>query len=80
MSGLLHVHTAEEVTGGNVKVDYKFGDIPIINETLDLCTVTEQGGLTCPLTKETQTLIITKEIPSGITSVSQVCISTVIAI
>lgn len=54
----------EEVTGGEVKVNLNYGDIPIYSTTLDLCDILEQlTSDSCPLSKGAHDIDIKQTIP-----------------
>ena len=63
--------TEEEVTGGEVKVELKYGIIPIYSETLDLCELLKQIGQDCPVEPDPNGYFTTSQlIPSAIPGVS----------
>lgn len=55
---------AEQVTGGSLKVDVKFGIIPVFDKTYDLCDLAKEAGLSCPVSAGTHTTKITEDVPS----------------
>lgn len=61
----------EQVTGGSIKVDIKYGifSITLIDKTLDLCDTVKSAGVTCPLAAGDQNLAISESIPSVAPSV-----------
>lgn len=62
----IHLHyVEEEVTGGKIEIDLKYGFIPI-KQSLDLCSTVSN----CPLAAGMQTLSISKDIPGAAPSVS----------
>ena len=63
--------TEEEVTGGEVKVELKYGIIPVYSGTLDLCTLLDQVGEPCPVKPNPNGYFTTSQaIPSAIPGVS----------
>ena len=62
--------TDEEVTGGQIEIDLKWGFLPI-NQKVDLCDAVKQTGKSCPLQAGTQTISVKQTIPSEAPSVSQ---------
>lgn len=60
------------MTGGQVKVEVKYGVLPVYHKTLDLCDLLKQSGINCPIPKGPGTNSTTQSIPD-IPSVS-VCI------
>jgi len=52
------------VTGGSLKVNVKFGIIPVFDKTYDLCDLAKQTGLSCPVSAGTHTTKITEDVPS----------------
>ena len=62
----------EQITSGQITVKIKYGIITVYDETLDLCDIAEQAGLTCPLAAGDNSLKITETIPSLVPSVINV--------
>ena len=62
--------TDEEVTGGQIEIDLKWGIFPI-NQKVDLCDALKQAGRSCPLQAGTQTISVVQTIPGDAPSVSQ---------
>ena len=60
----------EEVTGGDVTVEVKYGIIPVYSITLKLCDVLADVGNKCPVKAGNQTASVTEAIPSEVPSVS----------
>ena len=60
----------EEVTGGKIEVEAKYGIIPIYSGTLDLCATVGEIGLSCPIASGDRTLSTNQTIPSVVPSVS----------
>ncbi|XP_003387353.2 PREDICTED: putative phosphatidylglycerol/phosphatidylinositol transfer protein DDB_G0278295 isoform X3 [Amphimedon queenslandica] len=60
------VTLSEQVTGGSIKVDIKYGifSITLIDKTLDLCDTVKSAGATCPLAAGDQNLAISESLPS----------------
>ena len=68
----LNISTAEEVTGGEVKVSVKYGIIPVFSDTLALCDVLKDAKMSCPLKPESSASItLSQEVPGGIPGVSE---------
>ena len=65
-------YAGEEVTGGQIEIDLKWGFIPVPAQKQDLCTALKNGGKSCPLEPGTQpqTMSISQTIPSEAPSVS----------
>ena len=64
------VSLEEEVTGGSIKVELKYGIIPVYSETLNLCDTLKAAGKACPVEAGLQSASITEDIPSDIPGVS----------
>ena len=63
--------TEEKVTGGKVDVKVKAGIIPIVSNTLDLCTLLSQVGEPCPVKPTPNGYFTTsQDVPSIIPGVS----------
>ena len=62
--------TDEEVTGGQIEIDLKWGFLPI-NQKVDLCDAIKEAGKSCPLQAGTQTISVKQPIPGEAPSVSQ---------
>ncbi len=62
--------TEENLSSGEVQVSLNYGNIPIVNETLDLCDLVIQIGEKCPLNKKRIKFKVTKSLPDYIPSVS----------
>ena len=59
------------MTSGEVKLSLKYGNIPIVDETLDFCDLVTQINKQCPLKKGPFTINFDKQsIPDYIPSVS----------
>lgn len=58
----------EEVTSGEMKVNLKYGNIPIVDETLDLCDLVTQINKECPLKKGDFSFKFDEQIPDYIPS------------
>ena len=64
----------EEVTSGTVKVSMKYGTIPLVDESLDLCDLVTQVNMKCPLAKGPFNLDLKEDIPDYVPSVSNLFI------
>ena len=64
--------TAEAVTNGTIAVKVKWLIITVVDETLDLCTVAKEAGLSCPIAAGTHSVKITATIPSIAPSVREI--------
>ncbi len=63
--------SVEDVTSGEVKINLNYGNIPIIDETLDLCNLISQISLSCPLNKNKDVkFTLKRELPDYVPSVS----------
>lgn len=62
----------EQITSGHIQVKIKYGIITVYDETLDLCDIGEQAGLTCPLAAGDHSIKITENVPSIVPSVINV--------
>ena len=69
----------EDVTSGEVKVNLNYGNIPIIDETLDLCNLISQIDKSCPLKKNKDVKFTSqRDLPDYVPSVSNTaCVNTV---
>ncbi len=55
--------TEEDVTSGGIIVMAKLYDIPLYNGTLDLCSLSGQVGLPCPIKAGMHSLMVSAKIP-----------------
>jgi hypothetical protein len=55
----------EQVTGGNVQVTAKYGIIPILDKTYDLCALLPDIQQKCPVTPGTHNATVTETIPGA---------------
>lgn len=62
--------TAEQVTAGKLKVEVKYGIIPVYSATLQLCTVLQDAGISCPVAPGAHSATVTETVPGAIPSVS----------
>ena len=60
---LLPSFAAEQVTGGSIKVDVKFGIFTVYDKTLDLCDLAKQAGMACPIAAGSHTTKVTENVP-----------------
>ena len=63
--------TAEEVTGGEIKVNIKYDSIIPYDKTVDICDVLKTVNLSCPIKPVQSRFTISEEIPSDVPGVSQ---------
>ena len=61
---------AEQVTSGKAKVEVKYGIIPVFSDTLDLCTILQDAGISCPVAPGSHSATVTETVPAEIPSVS----------
>ena len=59
----------EEVTGGEVKVEVKYGIIPVYSGTLQICDLLPDIGMKCPVPKGHGSNSTTQAIPNDIPGV-----------
>ena len=51
-------------------MELKFGIIPIYSNTLDLCNILKDAGITCPVASGSHTATVTETVPAEVPSVS----------
>lgn len=60
------------VTNGTIAVKVKWSIITVFDETLNLCDVAKDAGLSCPIAAGTHSVKVTETIPSIAPSVREI--------
>lgn len=62
---------AEQITGGKIKVEFKFGIIPVFVHTFDLCDMLKLANVTCPVAPGQPSATLVEPVPEFIPKVNR---------